>query len=244
MDRALFGLPQPCQTVEPRAARQPSLAPRQCPSCLPTAGLFFECEGERLYRGLVEGFRGQQFGGPPPAKPGKHCWMGAGFAAGQGSTDGKPCPLIRCTWQQATGNRYWTAHSTTPSIRRSEHGRAAGRGSADPGHICGQRLRAEGHYHSRQQRRRRQRAAHAQPSGRHQRSQRWQQFHCEARRPRQPVEPAGADGWEHGWVQVPMLQPSGAALQCCLPACYLAAWGAVRQHCLPARSLLRPSSGP
>ncbi|KAL4428540.1 hypothetical protein ABPG75_002629 [Micractinium tetrahymenae] len=30
---------------------------------------FFERQGERIYRGLVEGFRGEQYGGPPPCPP-------------------------------------------------------------------------------------------------------------------------------------------------------------------------------
>lgn len=34
------------------------------------AARFYEREGERLYRGLYEGFRGVQYGAPPPAPPG------------------------------------------------------------------------------------------------------------------------------------------------------------------------------
>ncbi|KAI7836094.1 hypothetical protein COHA_010022 [Chlorella ohadii] len=45
--------------------RDPSLADN---ALLP--GVFFEREGDRLYHGLVEGFRGVQYGGPAPAKPG------------------------------------------------------------------------------------------------------------------------------------------------------------------------------
>ncbi|GBF90150.1 hypothetical protein Rsub_03283 [Raphidocelis subcapitata] len=32
--------------------------------------LFFEAAGDRIYTGLVQGFRGEQFGGPPPARRG------------------------------------------------------------------------------------------------------------------------------------------------------------------------------
>lgn len=39
--------------------------------CLPFTVRFFEREGDLIYRGLVDGFRGTQYGGPPPCAPGE-----------------------------------------------------------------------------------------------------------------------------------------------------------------------------
>lgn len=62
------GQGQPCS---PRTCQAPApccLAHHAIP--LRSAAAFFERQGERLYRGLVEGFRGVQYGGPPPCPPG------------------------------------------------------------------------------------------------------------------------------------------------------------------------------
>lgn len=50
--------------------------PTRCSPALnpPRAARWYEREGERLYQGLVEGFRGVQYGGPPPCPPGGMRW--------------------------------------------------------------------------------------------------------------------------------------------------------------------------
>lgn len=60
-----------CQTRTRGLPAELALPQRRRVTLAPAAARFFERQGDRLYHGLVEGFRGESFGGPLPRAPGE-----------------------------------------------------------------------------------------------------------------------------------------------------------------------------